>query len=226
MEIRKEKNGENGMNRNSLSDMAYEHIKKKIIYGQYPPNEMISEKIICDEIDSSRTPVREAINRLEQDNLVKVVYKKGIMVKDITLNDIKLIYETRILIEPYALRNYGMNIDKDYLKILWEKMKNFENNEKSYQIDDELHMYFVNQTGNIYLMNTMRAIYDHNMRLRILAGQKVEYRIESTVSEHDEIISHLLESRYEEAAQSLKAHLEKAREASYKMMLSDYNLNL
>lgn len=214
------------MSRNSLSEKAYEHIKNKIIYGQYPPNEMISEKIICDEINSSRTPVREAINRLEQDNLVKVVYKKGIMVKDITLNDIKLIYETRLLIEPYAIRTYGMNIDKDYLKILWDKMKHFENNTRSYQIDDELHMYFVHQTGNIYLINTVRAIYDHNMRLRILAGQKVEYRIESTISEHDEIISLLLESRYEEAAESLRIHLEKSREASYKMMLSEYNLEL
>lgn len=214
------------MNQSSLSEKAYEHIKKKIIYGHYPPNEMISEKIICDEINSSRTPVREAINRLEQDNLVRVVYKKGIMVKDITLNDIKLIYETRLLIEPYALRKYGMNIDKDYLKILWDKMKDFENNEKSYQIDDELHRYFVNQTSNIYLINTTRAIYDHNMRLRILAGEKVEYRIKSTINEHDEIIKSLLDSRYEDAADSLIDHLERSREASYKMMLSDYNLNI
>lgn len=214
------------MSRNSLSDMAYEHIKKKIIYGEYPPSEMISESMICEEINSSRTPVREAINRLEQDNLVKVVYKKGIMVKDISLNDIKLIYETRLLIEPYAVRNYGVNMDKEYLRLLWDKMKDFESNDKSYQIDDELHMYLVHQTGNIYLMNTMRAIYDHNMRIRILAGEKVEARVESTVTEHDEIFTCLLESRYEDAAQSLTAHLEKSREASYKMMLSDYNLNL
>ncbi|SDI39641.1 DNA-binding transcriptional regulator, GntR family [Proteiniclasticum ruminis] len=214
------------MSRSSLSDMAYDQIKRKIIYGHYPPNEMISESIICEEINSSRTPVREAINKLEQDNLVKVVYKKGIMVKDITLNDIKLIFETRLLIEPYAVRNYGVNLDKEYLKILWERMQHFESREQSYKIDDELHMYLVHQTGNVYLINTMRAIYDHNMRLRILAGEKVNARMESTEIEHREIFNSLFKGDFEAAATYLTIHLEKSREASYKMMLSEYNLNL
>ncbi len=212
------------MRQKSLSEIAYDHIKRKIIFGEYSPGSMISETMVCNEINGSRTPVREAIKKLEQNNLVKVVYKKGIIIKDVNINDIKLIYETRLLIEPYAIRNYGSNMDREYLKLLRDKMKDFQNNEKSYQIDDELHMYFVNQTGNIYLINTMSAIYDHNMRLRILAGQKVEQRGEATKQEHDVIFDYILEGNYDKAAEALVLHLEKSREASYKLMLSEYDL--
>lgn len=210
----------------NLSDVAYKFIKNKIISGEYPPNSMINETMICEEIESSRTPVREAINRLEQDHLVKVIYKKGIMVKDITLNDIKLIYETRLLIEPFALRNYGSQMDKEYLKVLWQKMKRVPEGEKSYQIDDELHYYIVSQTNNVYLMNTISAIYDHNMRLRVLTGKKNKTRIHYTSDEHNVILKYLIEDNLEEATKALILHLERSREAAYQAMLEDMNLHL
>ncbi|MBR0575112.1 GntR family transcriptional regulator [Proteiniclasticum sp. BAD-10] len=213
------------MAKSNLSDAAYLFIKDKIISGEYPPNSMINENMICQEIDSSRTPVREAVNRLEQDNLVKVIYKKGIMVKDITLNDIKLIYETRLLIEPYALRNYGRQMDKEYLKVLWQKLREVKDHEKSYQIDDELHFYIVSQTNNIYLMNSIRAIYDHNMRLRVLTGKKNKERYSYTSDEHNIILKNLIEENLEEASNALILHLERSREAAYKAMLEDMNLH-
>ncbi len=213
------------MSRENLSDKAYSFIKNKIINGDYEPGSIINETMICDEISSSRTPVREAINKLEQENLVKVIYKKGIIIKDITLSDIKLIYETRLLIEPYAMRNYGKQMDPNYILMLKKKIEESTTDDALFQADDELHYYIVSQTNNIYLINAITAIYGHNMRIRILSAKNIKERIEATSYEHNEIIKYFIEENYEKSAQVLTHHLIKAREASYKFMLEAYNLN-
>jgi DNA-binding GntR family transcriptional regulator len=213
------------VSRENLSDKAYSFIKNKIINGDYEPGSIINETMICDEISSSRTPVREAINKLEQENLVKVIYKKGIIIKDITLSDIKLIYETRLLIEPYAMRNYGKQMDPNYILMLKKKIEESTTDDALFQADDELHYYIVSQTNNIYLINAITAIYGHNMRIRILSAKNIKERIEATSYEHNEIIKYFIEENYEKSAQVLTHHLIKAREASYKFMLEAYNLN-
>lgn len=210
----------------TLSDKAYEFIKNKIITCEYPPNSMINETMICEAINSSRTPVREAINKLEQDNLVKVIPKKGIIIKDVTLNDIKLIFETRILIETYSLRAYAKEMDLDYLRDFKATLLANTELQAFFDLDDSFHSYIVAQTKNIYLINTSRSISDHNMRLRVLSGKSVEKRVEVTTSEHIEIIDHLINGEIERAVDALVDHLEKAKEASYISMLKSYDLSL
>lgn len=210
----------------TLSDKAYQFIKNKIITCEYPPNSMINETMICDAINSSRTPVREAINKLEQDNLVRVIPKKGIIIKDVTLNDIKLIYETRILIESYSLKTYGREMDIDYLKMLRATLTTNTDLQAFFDLDDTFHSYIVAQTKNIYLINTSRSISDHNMRLRVLSGKSVEKRVEVTTTEHTEILDHLINREYDKAVDALVDHLEKAKEASYISMLKSYDLSL
>lgn len=210
----------------TLSDKAYEFIKNKIITCEYPPNSMINETMICEAINSSRTPVREAINKLEQDNLVRVIPKKGIIIKDVTLNDIKLIFETRILIETYSLRTYAKEMDLDYLREFKATLLANTELQTFFDMDDAFHSYIVAQTKNIYLINTSRSISDHNMRLRVLSGKSVEKRVEVTTSEHTEIIDHLINGEVERAVDALVDHLEKAKEASYISMLKSYDLSL
>lgn len=210
----------------TLSDKAYEFVKNKIITCEYPPNSMINENMICEAINSSRTPVREAINKLEQDNLVRVIPKKGIIIKDVTLNDIKLIFETRILIESYSLRTYGKDIDIDYLKTFKATLNANTELQSFFDLDDAFHSYIVAQTKNIYLINTSRSISDHNMRLRVLSGKSVAKRVEVTTAEHNEIIDHLINREVDKAVDALVEHLEKAKEASYISMLKAYDLSL
>ncbi len=214
------------MSKKRLSDEAYEFIKDKIIKCEYAPGSMINESMICEAIKSSRTPVREAIRILEQENLVKVIYKKGIIIKDVTLDDINLIYETRLLIEPYAMRCYGKQMDLSYFLMLDEKIQKAESYNELFVADDQLHNYIVSQTKNIYLINAINAINNHNMRIRILSGEKMKDRMEKTSMEHSNIIKHVIDANYEEAALALTYHLEKAKEACYKSMMSEYNFNL
>ena len=64
------------MQKESLKNKAYNLIKTKIVNCEYPPNSFLNETLLMDEIGSSRTPIREALSKLEQENLVRILPKK------------------------------------------------------------------------------------------------------------------------------------------------------
>lgn len=68
-----------------LKDKAYAIIKDKIINCEYLPGEVLSESRLLEEIKSSRTPIREALNKLEQEKLVCIMPKRGILVNEVTV---------------------------------------------------------------------------------------------------------------------------------------------
>ena len=86
-----------------LKNHAYQIIKERLINCIYEPGSFINESQLAADLGLSRTPVREAINRLESEGLVKVMPKKGIFVSDIQLSDVLQIFQARIEIEPVAL---------------------------------------------------------------------------------------------------------------------------
>ena len=104
------------MNNQNLRDKAYEVIKEKISNCEYQPGQFLIESELMKEVGSSRTPVREALNKLEQERLLKIMPKRGIYVNDITLGLVNEIFEVRLLVEPYIIQCYGKNISKDLLR--------------------------------------------------------------------------------------------------------------
>ena len=95
-----------------LKDTVYDQIKTKIIECEYPPDSILTEARLMEDTGVSRTPIREAINRLAHENLVMVIPKKGILVKGITIRDIIQVFETREIIEPELMREYGDRLNK------------------------------------------------------------------------------------------------------------------
>ena len=72
----------------------------------YKPNSFLNEADLIQEIDASRTPIREALNKLEQEGFVKIIPKKGVMVTGLSLTDINQTFEARLLLEPFIINNY------------------------------------------------------------------------------------------------------------------------
>ena len=89
----------------SLKLQAYQYLKTKILNCEYRPNEFLNEQKLCAEMGNiSRTPMRDALGRLEQEGLITILPKKGLMVSGITEEDVHSMFEMRLLVEPYALR--------------------------------------------------------------------------------------------------------------------------
>ena len=82
----------------TLKDRAYRELCEKIINLEYPPNTLLSEEQICQDLNITRTPVREAIINLQQDKLITVLPKKGLLITPITLETVDNFFEIRLLI--------------------------------------------------------------------------------------------------------------------------------
>ncbi|MGL5583655.1 MAG: GntR family transcriptional regulator, partial [Cetobacterium sp.] len=109
----------------SLKEKAYEEIKELIISGKLKTNERIDEDLLSKSLQVSRTPVREAINKLEQEGWISIVPRKGMFVKNISIKEINDIFQVRSNLEPIILKMAFYKIDKDYLLSLKNKFLEF-----------------------------------------------------------------------------------------------------
>ena len=215
------------MRKETLKQQAYNIIKKKIITCEYPPNFLLNEEKLKDEIGASRTPIRDALSRLEQENLVRILPKKGIMVASLSIREINAIYEARMLVEPYAIEHYANKVEKErleYFRKIFRDGKEIQ--ERIYDVDDKLHIEFINAMDNEYFQAMYERIYYQNCRLRILSGVKSEKRIEETLQEHLKIINACLEEQWQDAAEAMREHLVCSKRASFMRIIESGEMAL
>lgn len=195
------------------TDEAYEYVKAKIISGEYPPLSDISEDTLQKELNVSRTPVREAILRLEKEDLVYVYPRKGTIVTAVTMDLIEDVYGVRELVEPSMVVNSMHMINKDWLRDIKKRMlepdpslQGEELRRYYIDLDTELHSRIVAGCPNRYLVRLMNNIYDQNLRLRIISSHPTEG--EGSFEEHIALIDALLADDRELVRETLEQHLE------------------
>ncbi len=204
----------------TLKELAYTYIKNKIVNCEYQPNAFINEEMIAAEINVSRTPIREALMRLEQEQLVNIMPKKGIIVCPLTPDLITSIFETRLLLEPFILENYGMYVDINELlrfKKLYEG--EYRKSKIEFEIDDDFHSLLYHASKNTYLIKTLENTHFQNQRIRVYSGIKV-FRVPNTYDEHIQIINALLTKDYKLAATRMREHILKSRKNSLEIVFS------
>lgn len=206
----------------SLKQKAYNIIKDNIVSCRYKPGQLLNETQLMEECGTSRTPVREALSKLEQEKLVRIVSKKGIMVTELTLKEIGDIYLVRGLLEPQMVKLFGANIPLDELErvrsMLLSYKPEMDMNERN-EIDDAIHRLIIESCPNNYFHEWMTLIYLQNQRIRFSTGQLGRY-MEKNNQEHLRITETILRADYDKAADLLREHLEKARRATFDTLLS------
>ena len=104
----------------SLREKVFLQLEEDIISGMYKAGEKLTESMLSQKLQVSRTPVREAIRQLELEGLVESIPNKAIIVTGVTREDIEDIYEIRIAIEGLAARRAAQNITEEELERLKE----------------------------------------------------------------------------------------------------------
>lgn len=195
------------MKQETLKNKAYKYIKDKIINCEYSPGDFLDEKKLIEEINSSRTPIREALNKIEQENLIKIIPKKGVIVTEISLKDILDIYQLRELIESNAIIEFGNQYSKEKL-IKFKNLfaENKLNQMEFYKTDDMFHGYITEKYNNHYISELMDTVRVQNQRLRLLTGSS--HDITPAEYEHTEIIDMIISSNYKSAAKAMRKHIE------------------
>lgn len=221
------------MHRVSLKQMAYSHIKEQILNCRYAPGSFLNEQLLCDETKVSRTPVRDALIRLEQEGLVTILPKKGVMVTPLQLNDINNIYEVRMMLEPYALREYGDRVDLKRLQAVVQQASVYhadpekaKKKETFYELDDLFHSCIMDVLPNPFLADLYRTVCELNQRLRVLSGDTVANRMEDTSSEHCRISAACQEKDWAKAAAFMAEHLKQSRLAAFQLLMNADTLKL
>ncbi len=195
----------------NLQNKIYMEMKKKILNCEYLPGHMLREEDLSAEYDVSRTPIREAVSRLVQDEFVYIKPKKGIVVAPISIKDINQTYEIRLLFENYAVCEYGCNIDKNKLvECLYELNKLKENGfqqDDAYLLDDKIHATIIGAIDNNYILNTYNNIHSKNVRYRFLSGFNNAKRIKDSTNEHLDIVKACIAEDWQKASEALRMHL-------------------
>lgn len=201
-----------------LRDVVFKTLRKAILKGQLQPGKRLMEIHLADALGVSRTPVREAIRKLELEGLVIMTPRKGAQVARISRKHLEDIVEVRRALEVLAVELACDRIDESALKELDEINQNFRDSlyisdpEQMAQINDNFHDIIFQAAGNEWLMQLMMKNRDQFYRYKI-EHLKSRNSKELMVDEHQKIIDALRQRDTELACKTMREHIKKHRDA-------------
>lgn len=209
------------MQKDLYKENAYNYIKEQIITCKLMPESIIDQNELMDQLKISRTPIRDALAALEQENLVTILPRRGVLVTGIAPKDVVSIYTTRNLVEPYIARTVTPLISDGELLAFKEifSSRTMRNNDQlsSCWDDYSFHKRLVDILGNPYLSSMMDMILSHNMRFTVLAS-RIPGRLDYSDQEHIAIIDAMLQRDADAAEAAMKQHMEASRKSAYQSM--------
>ncbi len=198
----------------------YQAVKARIVDCEMLPGETVYEDRLAREFGTSRTPVREALLKLRNDNLVSIIPRKGTFVSHITVQNVYEIYQVRQLIEPGVAVMVRDAVDHERLNDFACRFESLKIEGALvagwFAVDREFHTYLVQCTRNQTLMAMYEGIMNHQQRISILASQ-LPRRLENTATEHQAIIDALLKGHVEQIERAVRDHIKAAWEASLRI---------
>ena len=194
----------------SLSQQAYLQIRDKIVRLQLAPGDVIREDTLQAELGIGRTPIREALQRLARDQFVTVIPRRGMLVSPIDVMELSMLYETRAILEPYAMRLAAVRGKQEH----WDAMaaalessrRSNVSNSDLMRIDRRCHEIVWDAANNRFLTDTLDMMYAQSDRLWHLYIADVE-DMRHALEEHTEMYQALASGDGDLAAKLAEAHV-------------------
>lgn len=206
-----------------IREIVYEGLRKTIISGIIPVGERIVEKEYAERLNISRTPVREAIRRLEEEELVENIPRVGVVVKRISAEDVIEIYKIRHYLEVLAAINAMENITKEEMKELEElldltEQKNNEGDVKEViRLFGEFNTLIYKASRMKRLASMISELNEYIQKFRDISVTDNERR-EKALVEHREILKAIAEKNTVDIDSIIKKHLDVSLEVVYSTM--------
>ena len=207
-----------------LVDTAYQMIREAILSNEFKPGTILSENDLSRQIGISRTPTREALKRLEEQNLVYIVPRKGAFVTDLSIEKIHEIYQVREALECFAIEfipKYGDPEELDQIMKDVEQSEDWINSgdiDKINDLDIHIHEYIARSSHNQLLVKMVDQLLDQIIRLRRMTPN-FPGRLDEQRAEHLRMVTSLKEGKIEEAREQLRIHLRKVSETALQIRL-------
>lgn len=200
-----------------IREIAYDVLKKAIITGEIPAGERIVETDYADRLHISRTPLREALRKLERDGLVEYVMRRGVVVRAFTIEDVEQIYTIRNALEMLTLPAIIENATADDIASLREKLAQMDilQEKEDFEALSLLARSF---------HSDLTAISRQKRILRVIEGQdeyirrfsamsiKHENRRQDAHKEHYLLVDYVEQKKLDEFTALMHSHIERSKE--------------
>jgi DNA-binding GntR family transcriptional regulator len=210
------------LNYTTLAEQVYQHLRQGILDNAYPPNAALPEKTLASQLNVSRVPVREALQKLAADGLVTLKPRQGAFVSSLSARQFLDAYRVREALEDLAIRLALPNLTEDDLA----ELGRLQHEMRSYATDNDadrffaanraFHALFVERSENDYLKGIYFPLMDQ-MRRHLSPSLELRGGLERSVEEHQAILDAVRAGNADEAARLLREHIhvpQRALEAS------------
>jgi GntR family transcriptional regulator, rspAB operon transcriptional repressor len=206
----------------SINDQVFGYLLEQIQTGEIGSGSRLIETQVAESLQASRTPVREAFRRLEQDGIVERLPQGGVRVTPVTDKTVEEIFGIRKVLEPYAIRLACQRIDNKDIQKLKQMARlakdiindtGIETEEKIkqlFKLNTQFHDIIYKASGSPYLVKLINQVRNIVLRLRVM-GLRKDSAWHTAWQEHEQLIA-LFEIRDEKSVSELmKKHIENAK---------------
>lgn len=196
-----------------LRDVVFKTLRQAILKGELEPGERLMEIQLADRLGVSRTPIREAIRKLELEGLVLMIPRKGAEVAKISEKSLRDVLEIRRALDALAIELCIERMTEEDIKALAEAQEEFrksvEGNEAMViaESDERFHDVIYNSTNNPRLVQMLNNLREQMYRYRLEYIKDAEKR-QILVSEHDQILKAICERNVTEAKAAIRQHVD------------------
>lgn len=199
--------------RAALKQLAYSKLKQLIISGEFAGGSVQSVRQLAAQLQMSKTPVQAAIERLESDGLVTLAPQQGVVVRELSVQDIVNHYEIRQALEPYVVRRLAGRLTKHQIDQLKSNLDEFRrcvsvtDSVGLMNVDAEFHQLLCGFVRNEEISRVMQQLRDKVQRVIFRVAEQFPERMGASCDEHGDIVEALIDGDEDQAAQHMFEHL-------------------
>ena len=204
-------------NHRPLREIVYEELKRQIMIGEIPPGTRMMEVELAEDMGVSRTPIREAIRKLEKEGLVSIEPRRGAYASDISIKDMVDVLEVREFLEGMAAGLAAKKINDEEIETIkkatatYKKAVENGHTEEIIKEDELFHKLIVDCSGNKTLIQMINQVQELALRFRYIYYEDFS-RYRNMPYEHQEILDAILSGDTEAARSIADAHVLRLKE--------------
>jgi DNA-binding GntR family transcriptional regulator len=205
------------MGRTYLKDRAYAVLKGLLLDGTILPGEFLSERKLGEMLGMSKTPIRSALERLEVEGFVKTAPQQGILVRELSIREIRDHYEIRAALETYIVQQLAGKLSSEQTAELEYNLSRQQACIDSGDIpghvaaDAAFHLLLASYFGNHEIQKVMQHQRDRIFQIAIQISRRHPPRMQASLEEHRGIFESLQDGDGEVAALRVKQHFESGK---------------
>jgi DNA-binding GntR family transcriptional regulator len=195
----------------------YRALKRDITHFAFKPGDRLIEEQLSERYRVSRTPIREALRRLEEEGLIVSKGSVGRFIPHFNVDQFENVYQVRIVLEELSVvETCERADDRSIWSLRWAWARGFEVGAEALdgrfvEADETFHMGIVELSGNGYLSDSLRRVNDRIRIIRMVDFTTRE-RITATRAEHDEVLEAIVRRDAETARRLMRRHIERSKD--------------